>query len=127
PGGPRAVSAHARRDPKHFGAAAAESEGLASPYEAPVAAGLLEAQLDPARQQRLAKAERDGRDVDDPLAPETGIRELPCQVPAPDDPEIPPARSRAHLRVDRRDVRARELDRCTRDEGELPVREGPAG
>ena len=62
-------------------------------------------------QQRRAGAERHRRDVDDHLVEQARVGELADEVSAADDPDVPAARRRDHLRVHRRDVAAHELDR----------------
>ena len=93
--------------------------------KSPVPARLLESQLDAAREERCARTERDRRDVDDHLVEEARVGELADQVSPADDPDVPLARRRDHLRVHRRDVSPRELDRRARDDPQLAGREDP--
>ena len=59
--------------------------------EVAVPCELLEPQLDPARQQRRAGAERHRRDRDDHLVEQPGVGELTGQVSPADDPDVPVA------------------------------------
>ena len=60
---------------------------------------LLESQLEPARQDRPAGAQRHRRDVGDDLVEQPGVRELPGELAAADDPDVLAAGGLRHLRV----------------------------
>jgi inner membrane transporter RhtA len=87
---------------------------------------LLQPQLDAARQQRCAGAQGHGRDRHDDLVEQPDVGELPGEVSSAGDPDVPAGGGSEHPPVHRCDVVARELDRCVRDDPQLPVREDPA-
>ena len=62
----------------------------------------------PGAQERRTLAERHGRDVHDDLVEQSRIGELSDEVSPADDPDIPAAGRRDHLRMHRRDVAAHE-------------------
>ena len=101
------------------------TENLAAD-EVAVPSDLVEAQLDPARQQRRTPAQRHRRDRDDDLVQQPRVRELAGQVSPADNPDVPVAGGGDHLPVHGCDLRARELDSRVGHDRQLPVREDPA-
>ena len=130
-----------RRSPPHPGAARTasrktrsgsrgQSGGRTTEYRAQAKSTLrpsvLQLQLDPAGQERGAGTERDRRDRHDHLVQQPRVGELPHQVSAADDPDVPAAGSCDELLVHRHDVPAHELDRGVGHDRQLPVGKDPA-
>ena len=72
--------------------------------EVAVSPQVIEPQLDVPRKERRARAQRDRRDHHDDLVEEARVGELTGQVSPTDDPDVPAAGGRDHLRVNRGDV-----------------------
>src|SRR6185437_9654489 len=107
-------------------ATSASSDGVPGRDEVAVTSSLLQAQLDPPRQQRRTGAQGDRRDRDEHLVQEPGIGELARQVSATDDPDVAAGGGPHHLLVHRCHVISRELDPRIGDNRKLTMREDPA-
>src|SRR5919198_1786171 len=84
--------------------------GKSGGHEVAVPAELVQAQLEPPRQQRRPRAERDRRDRDEHLVQQPSVGELTGEVSPADDPDVPVAGRRHELPVHRYDVLTGELD-----------------
>src|SRR5215211_1533455 len=104
------------------------TDAVREPRELLVAGDVDELELrrgEPAREERRSPPERHGRDAGEDLVQQALIRELPDQVTAADEPDVPAA-GFGHLLVHRRHLALDEANVRSRNRWELPVGEHPA-